>query len=79
MESVDTAEVLSCGSHNLFLYELVQPLPGFLDVLDPEKFLNKFDCVALSKVTRQRQWALTRSSVIKLSSHPSERGDQLRI
>ena len=74
-ESVDTSEDLSCGSRNLFLYESVQPLPGLLDVLDSEKVLSQFDCVAVSKVTRQRQRALTRSSVIELSSHPSERGD----
>ena len=74
-ESVNTSEDLSCGSRNLFLYEPVQPLPGLIDVLDPEKVLHKFDCVALSNETRQRQRALTRSSVIELSSHPSERGN----
>ena len=48
-------ENMSCGSRNLFLYQSVQSLPGFLDVLDSEKILYKFDCVALSRVTRQRE------------------------
>ena len=45
---------LSCSSRDLFLYEPVQSLPSLLDVLDSEKILYKFDCVALSKVTCRR-------------------------
>ena len=73
--SVDTSEDLGCGSRNLLLYESVQPLPGFLDILDHQKVLYQLDCVALSKVTHQRDGIFPRSSVTKLPGHPSERGD----
>ena len=54
---MNNLENLSYGSCNLFLYQSVQSLPGLLDVLDSEKILYKFDCIALalSKVTRQRE------------------------
>ena len=54
-ETVDTLMNLSCSVPRLFLHESLQPLPGYLDVLDRKKILDKFDCIALSKVTHQRE------------------------
>jgi hypothetical protein len=53
--TIDNLENLSCRSRDLFLNQSVQFLSGLLDVLDSEKIPYKFDCVVLSKVTRQRE------------------------
>jgi hypothetical protein len=53
--TIDNLENLSCRSRDLFLNESVQFLSGLLDVLDPEKIPYKFDCVVLSKATRQQE------------------------
>jgi hypothetical protein len=42
---------VSSNSQALFLEEAVKPLTCFIDILDPEKILYPFDCVALRKVT----------------------------
>jgi len=47
----DCPESMSSDSQTLFLKKAVKPLTCFVDVLDPEKILHPFDCVALSKVT----------------------------
>ena len=52
-EAVDDLENLSCGSPSLVLRETVQSLQDRLDVLLPENFLYRFDCYAISKVTRK--------------------------
>jgi len=52
--TVDSPENLSSNSQNLFLEEAVKPLTCFVDILDPEKVLYPFDCIALSKVIPHR-------------------------
>ena len=56
-EAINDSESLSRGIPNLVLCESVQPLQGRLDVLISEKFLSKFNWVAvvLSNVSRQRE------------------------
>lgn len=54
-ESADDPEGLSCGGPNFGLREAIKPLQDGLDVLVPDKVLYKIDCVALSKVARQRE------------------------
>ena len=54
-EIVNDLESLNCGIPNLVLRESVQPLQGRLDVAISEKFLCKFDCVALSMLLCQRE------------------------
>ena len=50
-EAVDNLKNMSYGSSSLVLGESIQPLQDRLDVLVPQKFLYKFDYVALSKIT----------------------------
>ena len=52
--TVHDAESLSCGSPSLVYRGPVQSLPASLNVLVPEK--HRFDCVALSRVPRRREW-----------------------
>jgi len=54
-ETVDDLEDLSCGCPSLILRESVQPLQDRFDVLLSENPLHKFDYVAVSKATRQRE------------------------
>ena len=54
-KSVDNSEHMSCSSPSLVLRQSVKPLQRCLDVLLLEKFLDKFDCVVLSKVKRRRE------------------------
>jgi hypothetical protein len=49
--TVDTSKNLSHVIPRIFLHELVQPLPGMLDVLDRKNILCQYDCFALSNVT----------------------------
>jgi hypothetical protein len=56
-EAINDPEGLSRGISNLVLRESVQPLQGGLDVVITEKFLSKFNCVALSNISRQRECA----------------------
>ena len=44
-----------CNIPGLFLHESLQPLPGRLHILDGKEIRDKVDCIALSKVTRQRE------------------------
>jgi len=55
-ETMDDLESLSGGSASLVPSESVQPLQDRLNVLLSEKFLHKFDCVVLSKTSRQRDY-----------------------
>jgi len=50
-ETVDNLQSLSCCCPSLILRESVQPLQDRLDILLSETVLNKFDYIALSKVT----------------------------
>jgi len=52
-ESVDNSECMSCSILGLVSRQPVKPLEDCLDVLLLEKLLDKFDCVALSKVKRR--------------------------
>jgi hypothetical protein len=54
-ETVDDLENLSPGRPSPILRESVQPLRDRLDVLLSENLFDKFDCVFLSKVTRQQE------------------------
>ena len=54
-ETVNDLESLSCGSPSLISRESVQSLQDRLDILLSEMLLYKFDCVAVSKVTFQRE------------------------
>jgi hypothetical protein len=72
-ETVDDLESLSCGGPSLILRQSVQSLQNCLDVLLSKKFLHKCDCVALSKVSYQRE--RTRSSLLELFGHRPEYGE----
>jgi hypothetical protein len=52
---MDNLESLGRGSASLALRESAQPLQNRLDVLVSEELPHKFDCVALSKVSSQRE------------------------
>jgi len=54
-ETVDNLERLSSSSPGLVNRESVEPMQDSLDFLLSENFLYKFDCVALSEVTRRRK------------------------
>jgi hypothetical protein len=54
-QTINMPENQSCVSHNRFLYESVQPLPGLCDVFNRKKILYEFDCAPLSKVTCQQE------------------------
>jgi len=51
-ETVKNLERLCCRSPSLILRESAQPQQDRFHVLLSENFLDKFDCVAVSKVTR---------------------------
>jgi len=53
--TVDKLKSLSSDSPVLFLQQSLKLLPCSVDVLDPEEILYPFDCLALSKVTVQRE------------------------
>jgi len=55
--TLDVLESLSSDSQILFLQESLEPLPCRVDVLDPEEMLYPldYDCVALSKLSRQQE------------------------
>jgi len=52
-DSVDNSESMSCSILGLVSCQPVKPLEDCFDVLLLEKILDKFDCVALSKVKRR--------------------------
>ena len=54
-ESVDNSESMSCSILGLVSRQSVKPLEDRLDVLLLEKFLDKFNCVMLSKAKRRRE------------------------
>ena len=54
-ESVDNSERMSRSILGLVSGQPVKPLEDCLDVLLPENFLDKFDCVVLSKEKRRRE------------------------
>ena len=54
-KTMDNPESLGRRSPSLVLRESVQPLQDRFDVVLPEKFRYNFDCVAVSKVSRQRE------------------------
>jgi len=53
--TLDGLEGLSSDGQILFLQKSIEPLPCRIDVLDPEEILYPFDCIALSKVSRQQE------------------------
>jgi len=54
-ESVDNSERMGCSILGLVSRQPVKPLEDCFDVLLLEKFLDKFDCVLLSKEKRRRE------------------------
>ena len=46
---------MSYNGQPLFLEEAVEPLTRSVDILDTEKILHPFDCVALSRVTHHQE------------------------
>ena len=52
-KTVDDLESLRCSSPSLIVCESIQPLEDSLNLLLSESFLDKFDCVVMSDVTRQ--------------------------
>ena len=54
-ESVDNSESMRCSILGLVSRQPVKPLEDCLDVLLLEKFLDKFDCVVLSKEKLRRE------------------------
>ena len=54
-KTVDYLEGLSCGSPKLILREPIQPLQDRLNIPLSEKFLYKFYCAKVRKLSLQRE------------------------
>jgi hypothetical protein len=54
-ETVNDLEGLGCRCPGLVLGQSVQPLQDRLDVLLPEGFLYKFDCIMVREVISQQE------------------------
>lgn len=54
-KTMDNPESLGCRCPSLVLRESIQPLQDQFDVVIPEKLRYNFDCVAMSKVSYQRE------------------------
>ena len=52
-KTVDDIQGVNCSSPSLIVRESIQPLEDSLDLLLSESFLDEFDCVVMSDVTRQ--------------------------
>jgi len=51
-ETMNDSKRLGCGGPSFVVCESVQPLQDRLDIFLSENLLHKFDCDALSQVTR---------------------------
>ena len=52
-KTVDDIQGVNCSSPSLIVRESIQPFEDSLDLLLSESFLDKYDCILMSDVTRQ--------------------------